>query len=101
MFPQERNLHGKVFGGYLMRMAFELCFTNAALFAHHPLRFLALDQINFRNPVPIGAVVRLSSKVVKTTQPTEDALGQAKAHIVVKAEVQDVETGVSFRSRCS
>lgn len=95
MFPQERNLHGKVFGGYLMRMAYELCFTNASLFAHTPLRFLSLDQINFRNPVPIGAVVRLTSKVVKTTQPTGGPLGHAKAHIVVKAEVQDVESGVS------
>ncbi|WVQ85620.1 hypothetical protein IAT38_007786 [Cryptococcus sp. DSM 104549] len=97
MFPQDRNLHGKVFGGILMRhllQAFELCFTNAALFASGPLRFLALDQITFRLPVPIGAVLRLSSTIVKTTKPHDGPDGEAKVHIVVKAEVEEVETGI-------
>lgn len=93
MFPQERNLHGKVFGGFLMRMAFELCFTNAAIFAQRPMRFLSLDQITFRLPVPIGAVVRLTSKVVKTTQPQDGPYGEAKAHIMVTAEVDDIASG--------
>ncbi|OCF38559.1 thioesterase [Kwoniella heveanensis CBS 569] len=91
MFPQDRNLHGKVFGGILMR---QLCFTNASLFAQGPMRFLSLDQITFRLPVPIGAVLRLSSKVVKTTQPHEGPDGEAKVHILVRAEVEEVETGV-------
>lgn len=93
MHPQDRNLHGKVFGGILMRLAFELCFTNASLFAQGPLRFLALDQITFRLPVPIGAVLRLSSKIVHTTQPHEGPDGEAKVHVMVKAEVEEVETG--------
>jgi acyl-coenzyme A thioesterase 9 len=126
MFPQDRNLHGKVFGGFLMRLALyvhsfswltklpffvspelhqrtagdalicsELCFTNAAIFASEPMRFLSLDQITFRLPVPIGAVLRLSSKVVKTTKPSADGNEPAKAHILVRAEVEEVETGVS------
>ncbi|BEJ10381.1 hypothetical protein CcaverHIS641_0704160 [Cutaneotrichosporon cavernicola] len=93
MFPQERNLHGKVFGGFLMRQAYELCFTTAATFAHAPMRFQSLDQIVFRLPVPIGAIVRLTSKVLKTTKPTDEFDNEAKAHIMVKAEVEDVETG--------
>lgn len=72
----------------------ELCFTNAALFAAQPLRFLSLDQINFRLPVPIGAVLRLTSKIVHTTLPHEGADGDAKVHIMVRAEVEEVETGV-------
>lgn len=73
----------------------ELCFTNASLFAQGPLRFLALDQITFRLPVPIGAVLRLSSKIVHTTRPHEGPDGEAKVHVMVKAEVEEVETGVS------
>lgn len=114
MFPQDRNFHGKVFGGILMRLALsvrsqfgtvhacvklttrsELCFTNAAIFASQPLRFLSLDQINFRLPVPIGAVLRLTSKIVHTTLPHEGPDGDAKVHIMVRAEVEEVETGVS------
>lgn len=72
----------------------ELCFTNAAIFASKPMRFLSLDQITFRLPVPIGAVLRLSSKVVKTTLPHEGVDGEAKAHITVRAEVEEIETGV-------
>lgn len=78
----------------------ELCFTNAALFAAQPLRFLSLDQINFRLPVPIGAVLRLTSKIVHTTLPHKGPDGDAKVHIMVRAEVEEVETGVS-RSRAS
>ena len=74
----------------------ELCFTNAAIFASEPMRFLSLDQITFRLPVPIGAVLRLSSKVVKTTQPSADGAEPAKAHVLVRAEVEEVATGVSF-----
>lgn len=101
MFPQERNLHGKVFGGFLMRQAYELCFLTAATFAHTPMRFQSLDQIVFRLPVPIGAIVRLTSKVLKTTLPQEEHDGEAKAHIMVKAEVQDVKTGVGAPPRCT
>jgi acyl-CoA hydrolase len=75
----------------------ELCSTNAALFASKPMRFLALDQITFRLPVPIGAVLLLTSKIVKTTRPTQGAISdeEAKVHIMVRAEVEDVKTGVS------
>ena len=61
------------------------------------MRFLSLDQITFRLPVPIGAVLRLTSKVVKTTRPNpEDGPnGEAHAHVMVRAEVEEVETGVS------
>jgi acyl-coenzyme A thioesterase 9 len=60
------------------------------------MRFLSLDQITFRLPVPIGAVLRLSSKVVYTTKPIPgvEVDGEAKAHIMVRAEVEEVETGV-------
>jgi len=73
----------------------ELCFTNAAIFSAKPLRFLSLDQITFRLPVPIGAVLRLSSKVVHTTQPHQGPHGEARVHIMVRAEVEEVGTGVS------
>ena len=61
------------------------------------MRFLSLDEITFRLPVPIGAVLRLSSKVVHTSQP-EGSEDEAKAHVMVRAEVEEVETGVSFSS---
>lgn len=63
-FPQERNIHGKLFGGYLMREAYELAYANAMLFCRGRPSFVAQDDITFRKPVEIGSVLNFSSRVV-------------------------------------
>ncbi|KAJ6554055.1 Thioesterase/thiol ester dehydrase-isomerase [Mycena vulgaris] len=86
MFPQERNVHQKIFGGYLMRLAYELGFSNSSLFMRGGhVRFLSLDGIAFAQPVPIGSILRLTSYVLHF-----DLLGR---HVAVTANVVDVETG--------
>jgi acyl-coenzyme A thioesterase 9 len=87
----------------------ELAYVNAAIFAGKPLRFLALDQIIFSLPVPIGAVVRMKAVTVTSTRPkTKEELsngleftsaGNAKVHVVVTAQIQDLAKGVSRRGR--
>lgn len=64
MQPQERNIHNFIFGGYLMRSAYELAFCNASTFLHARPVLLALDEITFRKPVPIGSQLHLASQVV-------------------------------------
>jgi acyl-coenzyme A thioesterase 9 len=72
MFPQERNVHQKIFGGYLMRLAYELGFSNASLFMRGGhVRFLSLDGISFAQPVPIGSILRLTSYVLHSTSSAE------------------------------
>ncbi|CAE6502847.1 unnamed protein product, partial [Rhizoctonia solani] len=95
MFPQKRNVHSKVFGGYLMRLAYEasqprIGYTNAYMFTRAPLRFLSLDGIAFKKPVPIGSILRLTSHISHTTSNAEFA---AVAHVQVQAEVIDPATG--------
>lgn len=41
--PGDRNVHNKIFGGYLMRICYELAFANASKFAKTPVSFLALE----------------------------------------------------------
>ncbi|KAH6564237.1 hypothetical protein BASA50_007370 [Batrachochytrium salamandrivorans] len=62
--PQDRNLHGKIFGGYLMRLAYELAYANSLIMAQSRLKFIALDDITFRLPVNIGSLLALRSQVV-------------------------------------
>lgn len=90
MFPQERNVHQKVFGGYLMRLAYELAFTNARLFTREHVRFLSLDGICFARPVPIGSVLRLTSHIVHSTSSQQFP---TLVHALVQANVVDVKTG--------
>ncbi|KAJ9121030.1 hypothetical protein QFC24_005011 [Naganishia onofrii] len=81
----------------------ELAYVNATVFAGKPLRFLALDQIIFRLPVPIGAVVRMTAVTVTSTRPKSKeelsqgmaftSAGNAKVHVVVEAQIQDVAKG--------
>ena len=44
--------------------AFELAYGNAVMFARSDVRFLSLDDIVFRKPVPIGSFLALSSQIV-------------------------------------
>ncbi|KAK7055168.1 HotDog domain-containing protein [Favolaschia claudopus] len=93
MFPQERNIHQKIFGGYLMRLAYEasLGFSNASLFMRGGhVRFLSLDGIAFAQPVPIGSILRLTSHVLHSTSSEEFPL---IVHVGVTANVVDVQTG--------
>ncbi|WVO13142.1 hypothetical protein L204_100754 [Cryptococcus depauperatus] len=97
MHPQDRNLHGKVFGGILMRLVSitSILYNQMhAKWSERPSNSALPMLLSSQLPVPIGAVLRLSSKIVKTTQPHEGPDGEAKVHVMVKAEVEEVETGI-------
>ena len=49
--PQQRNLHGRIFGGFLMHKAFELAFSTAYAFAGIVPSFLEVDHVDFYKPV--------------------------------------------------
>ena len=49
--PQQRNIHGRIFGGFLMRKAFELAFSNAYAFAGAAPLFVEVDHVDFFRPV--------------------------------------------------
>ena len=53
--------------GYLMRLAYELGYSNAVLYTHGPLQFYSLDEISFKLAVPIGSILRLKSRIAHTT----------------------------------
>ncbi|KAH9922303.1 Thioesterase/thiol ester dehydrase-isomerase [Epithele typhae] len=82
MFPQERNVHKKIFGGYLMRLAYELGFANSCLFTRGHVTFLSLDGIAFARPVPIGSLLCLTSNI----------------HVCVHADVVNLATGTEQRT---
>ncbi|XP_051543694.1 acyl-coenzyme A thioesterase 9, mitochondrial-like [Myxocyprinus asiaticus] len=58
--PQERNIFNRIFGGFLMRKAYELGWANACAFAGCRPTLVAVDDILFRKPVEIGSLLLLS-----------------------------------------
>ncbi|KAJ1729635.1 hypothetical protein LPJ61_003427 [Coemansia biformis] len=63
-FPSERNVHNKIFGGYLMRLAHELSFANGSVFTKSRPVYVSLDDFSFRKPVNIGSILKLTSQIV-------------------------------------
>ncbi|KAK6163944.1 hypothetical protein DH2020_000808 [Rehmannia glutinosa] len=49
--PQQRNIHGRIFGGFLMHRAFELAFSTAYAFAGMMPSFLEVDHVDFLRPL--------------------------------------------------
>lgn len=89
MQPQNRNRHHfMIFGGYLLKLSFELAFTCAASFSHTRPRFLNLDPSTFENPVPVGSVLYTAANVTYT-EP--DPSGGTRIQVMVRTHVRNVE----------
>lgn len=95
MQPQYRNRHHyMIFGGYLLKSAFELAFCCAASFSHKRPLFVSLDPSTFQNPVPVGSVLYLTATVTYT-EATGEEEGNPKTRIQVRVDskVRNVEHG--------
>lgn len=97
MQPQEQNIWGNIFGGFLMRQAFEVAYTAVLLLSKSidatsqgKIAFVAVDDINFLRPVEIGNLLTFTARVVYTK-------GRA-AQVVVETEVYDLARGDKFLS---
>lgn len=64
--PQQRNMHGRIFGGFLIRRAFELAHSCAYMFSARRPRSLGVDEIQFKKPVDVGDLVRYKAYVLRT-----------------------------------
>jgi len=84
MQPQKRNIHNKVFGGYLMRLAFEQAWCSAYIFSGTLPSFIACDDISFLLPVPLGTLVTFDNTIIFSRQ-IED--GRYELVVEVKANV--------------
>ena len=86
--PQMRNVHNKVFGGYLMRKAYELAWANANLVTKGPVYFVELDDIFFRAPVEVGSLVEFQAR---SSYSYNDETGESSSTVSVSvhADVMD------------
>uniref|UniRef100_A0A8C6RM58 HotDog ACOT-type domain-containing protein n=1 Tax=Nannospalax galili TaxID=1026970 RepID=A0A8C6RM58_NANGA len=64
--PQERNIFNRIFGGFLMRKAYELGWATACSFGGSRPFVVTVDDIMFQRPVEVGSLLFLSSQVCFT-----------------------------------
>jgi acyl-coenzyme A thioesterase 9 len=93
MHPQHRNMSNKIFGGLLMRRAFEAAFDTCYTFGGSRPHFLELERVAFKRPVDIGNLVKFVSHVTYTTNHPK-----AMVHVEVEAYVVNPEKRTTLLS---
>ncbi|KAI8879897.1 hypothetical protein K501DRAFT_225859 [Backusella circina FSU 941] len=86
--PQNRNIYGKAFGGYLMRSAFELAQASGQLFAQSDIKLSSFDDVVFKNPVELGSLLKMKSQVVRSGGSNNDMF-----QVRVLTETVDMKKG--------
>ncbi|CAL0302869.1 unnamed protein product [Lupinus luteus] len=96
--PQQRNIHGRIFGGFLMHRAFELAFSTAYAFAGLVPCFLEVDHVDFLRPVDVGDFLRLKSCVLYTENhnPDQPLINVEVVAHVTRPELRSSEVSNNF-----
>lgn len=85
MQPQQRNMLNRVFGGFLMRRAYEIAFSTCYLFAGARPEFYQVAHVDFLSPVDVGDLMRFDSAVLYTH--TGQETGSPHVHVQVVASI--------------
>ncbi|GIM08312.1 hypothetical protein Vretimale_12352 [Volvox reticuliferus] len=83
---QDRNTSGTVFGGHLLRLAYEHAATAAAAFAGGPCELMWLEEGAISSPARMGDVLHAVARVVWTEQ------GGRALRVVVRVGKYDVSS---------
>ena len=67
MYPENENVPRKIFGGYLIRRAYELSSICSELVAPERSILAAVNRINFFHPVRLGDKLHFTSRIVYTS----------------------------------
>ncbi|KAJ7950608.1 Acyl-coenzyme A thioesterase 9, mitochondrial [Quillaja saponaria] len=96
--PQQRNIYGRIFGGFLMHRAFELAFSTAYAFAGLVPCFLEVDHVDFLRPVDVGDFLRLKSCVLYTElhNPEQPLINIEVVAHVARPELRSSEVTNTF-----
>ena len=82
IFPEQRNVHGKLFGGFVMEEAQKLAQYTASFFSKgKPIFPLGIDDAIFLQPIAIGDLVTFTARLVHSTENT--------CRVLVTVEVRD------------
>eukprot|EP01063_Lacrimia_lanifica_P005097 TRINITY_DN12919_c0_g1_i1.p1 TRINITY_DN12919_c0_g1~~TRINITY_DN12919_c0_g1_i1.p1 ORF type:complete len:436 (+),score=161.64 TRINITY_DN12919_c0_g1_i1:49-1356(+) len=97
MQPQQKNTAGRIFGGFLVRRAYELAVSTCALFVGgvDGIRFREVDEVAFLRPVDVGDCVQFTAIVLFTSS---SLLSAPSVHVEVVADVLDPAARTVHRS---
>ncbi|RFF28703.1 MULTISPECIES: acyl-CoA thioesterase [unclassified Wenzhouxiangella] len=65
VFPQDTNPIGTLYGGTALKWMDEVAFLTATRFARCQIVTVSMDRVDFKVPIPQGAIVELVGEVTK------------------------------------
>ncbi|XP_022219251.1 acyl-coenzyme A thioesterase 9, mitochondrial [Drosophila obscura] len=77
-FPENRNNHNTIYGGYIMRNAIEICYITASFYAGRRPMLQYLSDVAFFQPVHISCILKLEAYVVYTSDNYMQLMAVAK-----------------------
>lgn len=80
VFPEQRNVHGKTFGGYVVSQAFDCAYVAATRYVKgRPFAAIGMDEASFLQPIGIGDLIDFHCRVVHS----DPALGVFRVSVYV------------------
>lgn len=65
VFPEQRNVHGKTFGGFVVAQAYDFAYVAATKYVKgRPFASVGIDEVSFLQPIAIGDLVDFHCRVV-------------------------------------
>ncbi len=85
VMPDMQNIRGDLFGGHLMALVDQAAAVAAIRHAGSPAVTASIDRVDFRERIPVGALV--------TCEATVDFVGRSSMDITVEVWSEKVTTG--------
>lgn len=85
VFPQDTNPLGTLYGGTALQWMDEVAFLTATRFARQQVVTVSMDRVDFKVPIPQGAIVELVGEVTR--------VGRTSMTIQVRILLEDALVG--------
>ena len=71
VFPEQRNVHGKTFGGYVVSQGFDSAYVAATRYLKgRPFAAVGMDEASFLQPIGIGDLIDFHCRVIHSDPAT-------------------------------
>jgi acyl-coenzyme A thioesterase 9 len=88
MFPQDKNIHNIVFGGRVVRLAYESAWQTAMPYVETAPLPVCVDRVDFNKPLSLGDIVKFTSMVTH--------IGETSLNVQVEIDKLDPSTRKSI-----
>ena len=85
MTPDKANFSGNVHGGDILKYLDQVAYACASKYCGHYVVTLSVDQVLFKHPIPVGALVTFLASVNYT--------GKTSMEVGIKVIAEDIQKG--------